>query len=288
MQLKDFEKGIGMTIVALDRDELVPDCGYCADMGYWHCSQISGSFKGLTGKCEGFPDGEGCVPEMVQMRAHSFTLHSKAEGGSCFSGNEVAALMSDRDTFEQYQNISRTGDVSLQDDKTCVTTADMKSYVAGDPLINYFDNGQAILCMILSFLLGFLTSAYLTRAIYRILYRAGRINNIASLILQNPEALSDLRFVMSESQKFGIQKKADDHPDQYQQDQVESQPLTRADRARVALELSLAQIPHQKSVLARLLEGTGLRSRRPPKMQAVKIADLSTARSIPVYSYCSS
>ena len=79
---KDYGQNIHLTKTEtnLKKDRAVPDCEYCADPVFWTCSQLTGSFRGFTGKCEGFIGKEGCVPDMVSPRAHSFTVHPKSEG----------------------------------------------------------------------------------------------------------------------------------------------------------------------------------------------------------------
>ena len=198
MAPKDYGQKIHLTKSEhnLKKDRAVPDCDYCADPMFWNCSQVTGNFKGLTGKCEGFPGNKGCAPESVATRSNMFTFHPKSEGGSCFLGDEVAALMTDRETFFKFQSMSDTGDITVTTGgDLCITSADLTSFVDGNPVLNYFSNGKIDACMILSWIIGAMAAFYIPTAIYR-LFKFGRTNYMLTLILQNRDALADFRHIL--------------------------------------------------------------------------------------------
>ena len=268
--LKDYAKGIGVTKCCPWRDEMVPDCGYCSDQLYYPCTQKSGNFKGFTGKCEGFPKGGGCAPEGLTMRANMFTLYPKSFGGSCFQGDEVAALMTDRKTFFNYENISRTGDITMSDSSTCLTTAGLESYVDGHGLSNHYENGSINSALVLSFLIGAIVGVFVIRMVYRILYKPGRVNFIVQSVLLNKEALAVLMRIMTESERFVI---VDDSS--VKGEDEEQQGLTGK---RALCHLSLNKLPPPRTLAEHIKALFGFQATAPRPLKPTKIEDLSTAR----------
>ena len=267
---KDYAEAIGVTTCCPWRDKMVPDCGYCSDPMYYQCTQRSGHFKGFTGKCEGFPGEEGCAPQGYTMRANMFTLYPRSFGGSCFQGDEVAALMTDRKTFFDFKDVSRTGDITMSDSATCLTTAGLTSYVDGYGLYNHFESNSINSAMVLSFLIGAIVSVFVTTAVYRVLYKPSRVNFIVQSVLLNKEALRVLMCIMSESERFVI---VDDSCAKGEDE--EQQGLTGK---RSLCQLSLNKLPPPRTLAEHVLALFGFRAKTRKLLERAKIEDLSTAR----------
>jgi hypothetical protein len=269
MAPKDYGQKLHLTRSEhnLRKDRKVPDCDYCADPMFWSCSQVTGNFKGLTGKCEGFPDKKGCAPESVTTRSNMFTLHPKSEGGSCFLGDEVAALMTDRETFFKFQSMSDTGDITMTTGgDLCITSADLTSFVDGNPVLNYFSNGKIDACMILSWIIGALAAFYVPTAIHR-LFKFGRTNYMLTLILQDRDALADFRHILKESKRFAVIS---------QSDKQEGNPLKGA---RVLRHLNLEHIHPHRSMIQRFTSFLGRSGgHKHPKGKTLQIAQIVTRR----------
>ena len=265
---KDYGQNIHLskTETNLKKDRAVPDCDYCADPAFWTCSQLTGSFRGFTGKCEGFLGGEGCVPEMIVKRSHSFTVHKKSEGGSCFRGDEVAALMTDRETFFKFQRTSDTGDITMTTGgDMCVTAADMTSLVDNNPVHNYFQNGKIDVVMPLSWIIGAMVAVFIPTVVFKI-FKFARTNYMVTLILQNREALTDFNHILNESKRFAIISHSD---------KPEGNPLTGA---RVLRHLNLENIYPKRSMIQKITSFLGRSRARHPKGKTLQIGDLVTRR----------
>ena len=268
--LKDYAKGIGVTMCCPRRDKMVPDCGYCSDPKYYSCTQRSGNFKGFTGKCEGFPKEEGCAPKGLTMRANMFTFYPRSFGGSCFQGDEVAALMTDRKTFFDFENISRTGDITMSDSSTCLTTAGLTSYVDGHGLFNHYESGSINSALVLSFLIGAIVGVFVIRSVYMILYKPGRVNFIVQSVLLNKEALAVLMRIMTESERFVI---VDDSC--VKGEDEEQQSLTGK---RILCQLSVNKLPPPRTIVEHIKVLFGFQAKSRKLLKPAKIEDLSTAR----------
>lgn len=229
---------------------------------------LLGHFKGLSGKCEGFPNFQGCTPESVTNRADMFTLYPKSAGGSCFQGDEVAALMTDRGTFFEYANISRTGDLTMSDSSTCMTTAGLSSTVDGNVLSNYFENGSINAALVLSFLIGMIVGAFAIRMVFKIFYKPGRVNYIVQIILLNSEALAVFMRIVTESERFVIVE--DSH--------VEEEEEEGLGGKRVLCHLSLNKLPPPKTIMGTITGWFGIQPRRQRQLNATKIEDIASAR----------
>ena len=229
---------------------------------------LPGAFKGLSGKCEGFPNFSGCTPESVTNRANMFTLYPKSAGGSCFQGDEVAALMTDRETFFEYSNISRTGDITMSDSSTCMTTAGLSSTVDGNLLSNYFENGRINAALVLSFLIGMIVGAFAIRMVFKIFYKPGRVNYIVQIILLNTEALAVFMRIVTESERFVIVD--DSHVEEEEEDGLVGK--------RVLCCLSLNKLPPPKTIMGTITSWFGIQPKRQRPLKATKIEDIASAR----------
>ena len=231
---------------------------------------LPGAFKGFSGKCEGFPNSQGCSIGSLNIRANMFTLYPKSAGGSCFQGDEVAALMTDRETFFEHANVSRTGDITMSDSSTCMTTAGISSIVDGDLLSNYFENGSINAALVLSFLIGIIVGAFAIRMVFKILYKPGRVNYIVQIILLNSEALAIFMRIVSESDRFVI---VDDSHNEEEEEGIVGK--------RVLCHLSLNKLPPPKTIIETITSWICIKPKRQRPLKATKIEDVASARYHP-------
>ena len=211
----------------------------------------------------------GCAPWSFTTRSHHFTLQPRDEGGSCFEGPQVAALMTDKDTFQRYRNHSISGDISMNDDNTCMMSAGKTSVLDGVHMFNAFENGSINLALTLSFLIGVLAGVYVAYLLILVLFKRSRDHYIASILMMNQDARERIMRVIAESSKFAIVTDT--------AITATEKTLLLHDVTRVLRSLDLGKLAPPDTIMDMIFKLVGYELHKIADVQ-VKISDLASTR----------
>jgi len=178
-------------------DRYIPDCSYCADFTLWDSAYFVGSFAGVTGECEGFPDKQACkTRDCLKSSAHNFVLIDVG-AGTCYPDSAVSSLMSNEGVvFDSMSNAM------------CWTSADVTCHIEGPgkgiPTTSIYFSWEAFFVLALSFIIAILLSCVALYWLYRVLVSKPRRKLITRYLVEDQNVLTLIQQTLMISQRFAV------------------------------------------------------------------------------------